>query len=229
MEHEKDSSAKRNVARRQVLKSVVAGSGTLAAGKALPESWVAPVVEAVTLPAHAATTGPTIQEAGPFQTSSPLPIAFSGATDAEMIAAADGDSPDWDKLSDDEILDFFVQPANAGPCDVNSATFTGQFQMAASADDTVGRLCLGAIFDDECVGNGSWFHQATLDGNTIPGGDGLPCDETGGLTAEFGPFTLVGNQLQGSVTFRYLNIASSTDISTVLVPGGPGCTPCPTK
>ncbi len=229
MEHDKDLSVKENVARRQVLKSVVAGSGTLAAGKALPESWVTPVIEAVSLPAHAATTGATIRELGPFQTISTQPIVLNDFSDLEQVAATDGDARDWDALSDEEILDFFVQPANALVCDVNSATFTGSFQMTGSADDTVGRLCLGAQFDDECLGGTSWFHEATLDGNTIPGGDGLPCDEVGGLTAEFGPFTLVGNQLQGSVTLRYYNLASTTDISTVLVPGGPGCAPCASK
>jgi len=40
--------------RRKFLKSVAAGGGAVIAGRALPESWTRPVVEAVILPAHAA-------------------------------------------------------------------------------------------------------------------------------------------------------------------------------
>lgn len=43
--------------RRSTLKTLVAGGGTLTLS-ALPSQWVKPVVDAVTLPAHAQTTGP---------------------------------------------------------------------------------------------------------------------------------------------------------------------------
>ena len=42
--------------RRNVLKSIAAGSSAVAVGKALPERWSKPVVDAVLLPAHAETT-----------------------------------------------------------------------------------------------------------------------------------------------------------------------------
>ncbi len=48
---------KSNDSRRKLLKSLVAGSGAVVAGKALPESWTKPVVDSVMLPAHAQTTG----------------------------------------------------------------------------------------------------------------------------------------------------------------------------
>ena len=47
---------KSNDSRRKLLKSIAAGSGAVVAGKALPESWSKPVVDAVMLPAHAETT-----------------------------------------------------------------------------------------------------------------------------------------------------------------------------
>jgi hypothetical protein len=46
----------KNDSRRKLLKSIAAGSGAIVAGKSLPESWSKPVVNAVMLPAHAATT-----------------------------------------------------------------------------------------------------------------------------------------------------------------------------
>lgn len=45
-----------NENRRKLLKSIAAGSGTLIAGKNLPESWIQPVVETMIIPAHAQTS-----------------------------------------------------------------------------------------------------------------------------------------------------------------------------
>lgn len=42
--------------RRKILKSLTAGSGALALGKSLPDSWTRPVVDSVVLPSHAQTS-----------------------------------------------------------------------------------------------------------------------------------------------------------------------------
>ena len=42
--------------RRKLLKSIAAGSGAVAIGQSVPESWKKPVIDAVTLPVHAATS-----------------------------------------------------------------------------------------------------------------------------------------------------------------------------
>lgn len=42
--------------RRNLLKSIAAGSGAVIAGKSLPEKWSRPVVDSVLLPAHALTS-----------------------------------------------------------------------------------------------------------------------------------------------------------------------------
>lgn len=42
--------------RRELLKTIAAGSGVVIAGKSLPDSWRRPVVDAVMLPAHARTS-----------------------------------------------------------------------------------------------------------------------------------------------------------------------------
>lgn len=45
-----------DTSRRKLLKSIAAGTGTVIAGKSLPESWSRPVVDSVILPAHAQTS-----------------------------------------------------------------------------------------------------------------------------------------------------------------------------
>ena len=45
---------------RKLLKFIIAGSGAVVAGKTLPESWAKPIVDSVTLPAHAVTSGYSI-------------------------------------------------------------------------------------------------------------------------------------------------------------------------
>jgi len=42
--------------RRKLLKSIVAGSGVIVAGKSIPKNWSRPVVDSVMLPAHAQTS-----------------------------------------------------------------------------------------------------------------------------------------------------------------------------
>ena len=49
--------------RRHLLKATVAGSGALLAGKTLPEEWARPLVESVTLPAHAQTSLTSVSDA----------------------------------------------------------------------------------------------------------------------------------------------------------------------
>ena len=47
---------KSSASRRELLKTIAAGSGAIVAGKTLPESWSKPVVDSVILLAHAATS-----------------------------------------------------------------------------------------------------------------------------------------------------------------------------
>ena len=55
--------------RRKLLKTFTAGSGVVAAGSALPEAWVKPIVNQVVLPAHAQTTDDSDASAGGVTTT----------------------------------------------------------------------------------------------------------------------------------------------------------------
>lgn len=62
MSSEKDNNqeiTRSKQSRRKALKSMVAGSGAVIAGKSLPEEWAKPMVDSVLLPAHAQTSPPS--------------------------------------------------------------------------------------------------------------------------------------------------------------------------
>lgn len=54
-------------ARRKILRSLVFTGGVGAGSSLIPATWTRPVVEAVTLPAHAQTTGPGFNGTGPVE------------------------------------------------------------------------------------------------------------------------------------------------------------------
>ncbi|NOY16672.1 MAG: hypothetical protein GXP23_07075 [Gammaproteobacteria bacterium] len=57
--------------RRNLLKTIAAGSGAIITGKALPDSWARPVIDSVLLPVHAQTSG------GPYGGTSNNPITMN--------------------------------------------------------------------------------------------------------------------------------------------------------
>jgi hypothetical protein len=222
---------RRNRARRQLLKGVVAGGGAFTVAKALPENWVAPVVEAVTLPAHAQTTaeGFTVQGLSPFQSGPQSTGMFDGLRDSgERYASRDAgaDELDWDTLSDAQILDFFVSPAHAGGGH-DGGDVVVEYEMFAEAKKGSGNLCVeGSAFVPNFFNIGL-FGAFLLDSpatqNKIKGG---PVADVGNVLIEdfeFGDFNLDGQKLKGSFRFTFLNVASETNVSVVMTPGGPGC------
>ncbi len=93
---------KKNDSRRKLLKSFAAGSGTVVAGKSLPEAWMRPVVESLLLPAHAQTTdlvmscGTLTEEQATGRDGGDIAILFDGG-DCSLIEfdmAQDGLHPD---------------------------------------------------------------------------------------------------------------------------------------
>ena len=170
MSDEKTTPTQKNKARRKLLKGIVAGGGALTAGKALPENWAKPVVESVTLPAHAQTTtdagSESIQDLSPFQ-SGTQPLVFNDLDNSEeRFAALDAplETADWDKLSDSEILDFFARPANAG----TSSNTASTFEVFAEVDGNTGSLCIfGNVYDTNFE---AFLTNTPVNGNTIKGG-----------------------------------------------------------
>lgn len=57
-----ESTADTSSGRRRLLKAIAGGGGALAAGASLPDKWKKPVIDTITLPAHAQTTPPADEE-----------------------------------------------------------------------------------------------------------------------------------------------------------------------
>jgi len=93
-----DKNSNKISARRKLLKGLIAGSGAVVVGKSLPENWSRPVVDAVMLPAHAQTSGPTAFTGSSTVVSLPQDSHFARVVDglineahaAEVILSANG-------------------------------------------------------------------------------------------------------------------------------------------
>lgn len=58
-----------NQDRRKIIKKIAVGAGVLAGYNVLPDKWIRPFVGQITLPAHAATSGPAAASKGGYNTS----------------------------------------------------------------------------------------------------------------------------------------------------------------
>jgi len=96
--------------RRRALVIALFGAGAPLAHRAVPERWASPVVDAVLLPAHAAT--------------SPEPETFPTGTFGSGADIVSTDSTLFESIADrteEEILNLFVEAAEANGCVTNSA------------------------------------------------------------------------------------------------------------
>lgn len=125
----------KNLGRRKIVKSLVAGGGVIGAASTV-DKWAKPVVNSLTLPVHAQTT-----QADPLGSHSVSDHAIAMNTNNsfdEMIA---------DESLSDELLEFFLPSANAGygfchpaNCSIDiDATFSG----------TKARFCLSGATTGE--------------------------------------------------------------------------------
>lgn len=101
----------RTNSRRQLLKATIAGTGAVVAGKSLPEQWSRPLVESVTLPAHAQTS--VISVGGPL-----------------LFTAQEVNASDW-------LLDKLVPTANAGFNGAEPSVIVGDMCVSSNPDGTV--------------------------------------------------------------------------------------------
>ena len=115
---------KSSESRRNLLKSIAAGSGVIVAGKSLPESWSRPVVDSVMLPAHAQTSPPG---------STIYASAFSGGPTTPpgaICVTALGSVADitiWFEISAGIDLSIFqVSGVPIGPTSFTNMTLTSQ-------------------------------------------------------------------------------------------------------
>ncbi len=125
-----DHNDNRKDARRQLLKTLVAGGGVMASGKLLPDEWSRPVVESVLLPAHAQTTGDDSDD----------------EVDYDGVFAFVNVDPVYTPHEEEGILDMFAGPAHADVECVNSVS-----AIVFSVSDTTAQVCVlqGILGSDE--------------------------------------------------------------------------------
>ncbi len=96
--------SRKSTNRRRLLKTIGAGGGAIVGAKSLPDKWVAPLVESVTLPAHAQTTPGGVL------------IALSGGV-SNVVATGEGAEfrgfAEDGSAAERSILDAIVTPAHA--------------------------------------------------------------------------------------------------------------------
>ncbi len=115
----------RIAARRRLLKSLVASGGVYATGKFLPHDWKRPVVNSVTLPAHAESSPP----------ESPNGLIFSTGDEVGPVFGP-GPAP-TDSGFGDPLLDFFIGSADASISCINVST---KFDLTFAFDDNSSRV-----------------------------------------------------------------------------------------
>ena len=109
-----------NESRRKILKSIVAGSGAVIAGKSLPENWTKPVVDSVTLPAHAQTSVAPPQACTPdpieVTTNDGIGINFDGNSCSTYIGSGTSDIQSADTMLyiDNDQTEFDLHGPNYG-------------------------------------------------------------------------------------------------------------------
>lgn len=121
--------------RRKLLKSIAAGSSAVVAGKALPERWSKPVVDAVLLPAHAETTDETGSQ--PTTTVAPTTTPCTPCLVAADYCAGEGMSSIQISVSVDGTVSIThnngSDTASVDPC----AGGEFSFQFASSGGGTI--------------------------------------------------------------------------------------------
>ena len=189
----------KNLGRRKIVKSLIAGGGVIGAASTV-DKWAKPVVSSLTLPAHAQTTEVDADPLGNFFILDRLIVTNSNNTFDEMLA---------DESMSEELLEFFLPSANAGPsCQIGNcsididATFTG----------TDAYFCLA-------VDGSNLTDQTTINPNDTPPSCG---------SVVLGPVQINGGQFIGGqwlldvfVDGNLSNVSTTITLST----GGSQCAP----
>ncbi len=134
----------RNDKRRKLLKSIAAGGSAVVVGKNLPESWHKPVIDTVTLPAHAATTDDSGSAAGGAPTPPPCCLTAGSYCGPATNQELNGESRYWvmivvaaDGGIEAEVYDGCGRYAGI----TRIACTGGSFEVTADYDSSSGGGC----------------------------------------------------------------------------------------
>jgi hypothetical protein len=165
-----DSNQLRKSRRRLI--QVLATGGAVVTANSVPKQWARPVVDAVTLPAHAQTSG----EITLGNNGNVFVINTQDQEQAEAMLAS-GNTSSWG-----EVLDLFVAEAEAGLQDDFQVlcTFAGCFSIKYQRGENSGKFYASVI--DNLADNNTGAYDLVLD---FTDGQWLPFDEPCLLDREF--------------------------------------------
>jgi hypothetical protein len=141
-------------ARRKLLKALVAGGGAVAVGKSLPESWMKPVIDSVTLPVHAQASGikyfGSISNGGRGGPDDELCIDHDGGTQYDATYINMDAGLEFTKLfvhTPSQVGTAVTMASNCeagGPFNVTSITSTEAFYNFDGSNTPVGSIPLAS-------------------------------------------------------------------------------------
>lgn len=216
-DHQHQSEAHDKTRRRTLLVALL-GAGSLGQ-RAIPGQWAKPVVDSVLLPAHAATS--EVFVTGTFGSGTELNDTSTGFPSLENIA----------ERTEEEILDLFVNAAEANGCTTNSCPTNGtaKVEVVATVMQNPSSVeCLKAkVVPEEAASCSSKclifdFSPVTVNGSTVS----VPQDCELKLTG----VTLSAAGLRGSWSYTTDNLSDSGTFFSPADQSG-GCdslAPCPT-
>lgn len=169
----------KNTSRRRILQTLLAGGAVATNSKLIPDTWIKPVVDAVSIPAHAEFSGDPDFPTGFFSGGSIVSGSVGSGSEVEMIASGAPENPSGSVLElfddsvnsdglieDAELMDFFIDSANAAVNDtyqiVNCTTLADSFDIAFDVRGNPGPVdvCVTDIF-------GSSYTVRSIDGTVI--------------------------------------------------------------
>lgn len=191
----------KNLGRRKIVKSLVAGGGVIGASSTV-DKWAKPVVDSLTLPAHAQTT--MADPLGNFVVEDRAITMNSNEMFNEMLS---------DESLSEELLEFFLPSAQAGigPCDAGNCSV----DINATFSSTTANFCLNVM------GSASGSDQGSTSIN--PDSNPPSCG-----SVDLGPVIInSGEFVNGEWVLDVLVFGMSSNVSTniALTVGGLECDP----
>jgi len=201
--------------RRKTLLLALAGAGVPLSERVVSGQWIAPVVDAVALPAHAATS--QANATGMFASS--ILSENAGSSPFANIA----------ERSEEEILDLFVsaaEPAAVDGCTVSnycSGSYSAELvDLVATVDENpTNTACVQARVNFTSCGSNCLtfdFQNVAVDGENVSISQNCSLSLTGMRLTEAG---LSGHWSYSTLTYDGVKVVGSGPFSAL--PGGRGC------
>lgn len=214
--NESQQSSRPDKRRRKTLLLALAGAGVPLSERVVSGRWVAPIVDAVVLPAHAATSRSESHVTGMFASAAVSDSRDTGTSPFANVA----------DRSEEEILDLFVSAAQADVCPTSnycSGSYSAELVdlVATIEENPTSSGCVQArVMFTSCSANCLTFEfdNVAVDGESVSISGSCSLSLTGMTLTEAG---LKGHWSYSTDTFDGFKVVGGGAFSAL--PGGRGC------